>query len=472
MSRFVLVPGLMLALHAAASAASAAATSTSADRKAVAVTVYNDGRGLVREERRLTLQGGESELRFMDVAEKIEAATVKISVLEGGALSVHEQNYEYDLLSPEKLLEKFVGQTLTLVVQKWKDSSTVEEEVPAKLLSTNNGTVWEMGGRIVANPAYSRIVYPSVPENLIAKPTLVWLVDASGAGPRTLEVAYLTGGTSWRADYVLALDAAEERAGLQGWVTIDNQSGAAYQDALIKLVAGDVHEVAEEQPKTRELAIQAARPAAAPMREEALFEYHLYSLPRPTTLKQNQTKQVELLDAPRIGVDKEYLLRGGGGYFRMPWHVGDPREKVQVFLKFRNSQAAGLGLPLPKGIVRVYKRDSSGSPQFIGEDRIDHTPKDEEIRLELGKAFDVTAERRQTDFNRVADNVFESAYEVKIRNHKETAVAVRVVEPVGGDWSMLQNSHPFKKLSAFEAEFEVPVAPGQEAVLTYRVRVR
>lgn len=471
MNRYVLMPGLLLAIPAAASAA-AAATSTSADRKAVAVTVYNDGRGLVREERQLTLPAGESELRFMDVAEKIEAATVKVSVLEGGPLAVHEQNYEYDLLSPEKLLEKFVGQTLTLVVQRWKDSSTVEDEVPARLLSTNNGTVWEMGGHIVSNPAYARIVYPSVPDNLIAKPTLVWLVDAAGAGRRTLEAAYLTGGMSWRADYVLALDAAEERAGLQGWVTIDNQSGAAYQDALLKLVAGDVHQVTEEAPKGRELAMQAARPAAQAMREEALFEYHLYSLPRLTTLKQNQTKQVQLLDAPRIDVDKEYLLRGGGGYFRVPWRINDPREKVQVFLRFRNSQAAGLGLALPKGIVRVYKRDSAGSPQFIGEDRIDHTPKDEEIRLELGNAFDVTAERRQTDFNRVADNVFESAYEIKIRNHKDVAVGVRVVEPVGGDWSMLQNSHPFKKSAAFEAEFLVPVPAGQEAALTYRVRVR
>jgi hypothetical protein len=358
------------------------------------------------------------------------------------------------------------------VVQKWKDSSTVEEETPARLLSTNNGTVWEMGGRIVSNPAYGRIAFPNVPENLIAKPTLVWLVDAAGAGRRTLETAYLTGGMSWRADYVLALEPAEETAGLQGWVTIDNQSGAAYEDALLKLVAGDVHQVAEEAPKRRDMVMQAARPAAEGMREEALFEYHLYSLPRPTTLKQNQTKQVQLLDAPRIGVDKEYVLRGGGGYFRVLWRVPDPREKIQVFLKFKNAQAAGLGLALPKGIVRVYKRDSAGSPQFVGEDRIDHTPKDEEVRLELGNAFDVTAERRQTDFSRVADNVFESAYEVKLRNHKDVPVSVRVVEPVGGDWSMLQNSHPFKKLTAFEAEFQVPVAPGQEAALTYRVRVR
>jgi hypothetical protein len=181
---------------------------------------------------------------------------------------------------------------------------------------------------------------------------------------------------------------------------------------------------------------------------------------------------VQLLDAPQFSLGKEYLLRGGGGYFRGPWRPVDAREKVQVFLKFKNAQAAGLGQPLPKGVVRVYKRDKAGSPQFIGEDRIDHTPKDEEVRLRLGNAFDLAAERRQTEFNRIADNVYESAYEVKLRNHKDVPVTVRVIEPLGGDWTMLQNSHPFKKASAFEAEFQVPVGPGQETVLTYRVRVK
>jgi hypothetical protein len=462
----------LILLLGAANARADAVGSAAADRKAVAVTVYNDGRGLVREERVVALPDGVSELRFMDVAEKIEPATVKVSVLAGPALALREQNYEYDLLSPEKLLEKFVGQTLTLVRQRLKDNSTLEDEVPARLLSANNGTVWEIEGRIVTNPPYTRLVFPNVPENLIAKPTLVWLVDASGAGSRTLEAAYLTGGMAWRADYVLAVDAAEESAGLQGWVTIDNQSGAAYKDALVKLVAGDVHRAPEQERVLMDMAVKAMRQAPAAVKEEAFFEYHLYTLPHPTTLKQNQTKQVQLLDAPRVGLGKEYVLRGGGAYFRGPWRTADPREKVQVFLKFKNAQAAGLGSPLPKGIVRVYKRDKAGSPQLIGEDRIDHTPRDEEVRLELGNAFDLAAERRQTDFSRIADNVFESAYEVKLRNHKELPVTVRVIEPLGGDWTMLQNSHPFKKASAFEAEFQVPVAPGQEAILSYRVRVK
>jgi hypothetical protein len=276
---------------------------------------------------------------------------------------------------------------------------------------------------------------------------------------------------TWRADYVLALDAAEEKAGFQGWVTVDNQSGAAYRDARLKLVAGDVHRAVP--------APQAMLPQGAVrksmlnemVREEGLFEYHLYTLPRPTTLKENQTKQVELLDAPALRVAKDFVLRGDTSYYQSVWRPSQPRQKVQVFLKFKNSSAAGLGLPLPKGIVRVYKRDTSGSPQFIGEDNVDHTPKDEDVALELGNAFDIAAERRQVDFTKIADRVFEVGFEIKLRNHKEGPISVRVVEPVGGDWTMIQNSHPFKKTDAFTVEFAVPVAAGQETVLTYRVRV-
>ena len=476
MSRFSSLPLLAVAVLASTAAAGPArtVTTTAADRSAVAVTVYNDGRGLVREERAVDLPAGASELQFVDVAQKIEAPTVHVAVLDGGALAVLEQNYEYDLLSPQKLLEKFVGQTITLVQQKMKDGSTVEEDVPAKLLSTNAGTVWEIGGRIVTNPPYARLSFPSVPENLIAHPTLVWLVDATGAGRRKLEAAYLTGGMSWHADYVLALDPTEEKGGLQGWVTIDNQSGVGFKDARLKVVAGDVHR-ASKTPVPRAqgaLRMAAEMVQVSGMREEGLFEYHLYTLERPTTIKDNQTKQVQLLDSPSFGVSKDYVLRGVDSYYRSLWSPeSTPKDKVQVFLKFKNSKANGLGMPLPKGVVRVYKRDASGSPQFIGEDNVDHTPKDEEVRLEMGNAFDVSAERKQTDFKRIATNVYESAFEIKLRNHKEGPVTIRVIEPIGGDWTMVQNSQPFTKTGAFEAEFDVPVAPDKEAALTYRVRV-
>lgn len=452
-------------------------TSTADQRVSVAVTVYNDGRGLVREERHLDLLAGANEVRFMDVAEQIQAPTVRVAPVEGAPFSVLEQNYEYDLLSPAKLLDKFVGQTLTLVQQKMMNNSTVDEAVEAKLLSNNAGTVWEIGGRIVVNPPYSRMIFPNVPENLIAKPTLVWQIGAPIAGKRRIEASYITGGMQWNADYVLSLDPSEERAGLQGWVTVNNNSGASYKDAKLKLVAGDVHKARPNQPALR------GRMAAAEMAmnkaafaEEGLFEYHLYTLDRPSTIKNAQTKQIQLLQAEGIKIVKDYVLDGGIQYFQSVWSGPAAKEKIKVFVGFKNSEATpGLGQPLPKGIVRVFKKDRSGSPQLIGEDNIDHTPRNEDIRLELGNAFDVVAERRQTDFRHLSQRpgtVYESAHQIKIRNQKDTAVTVRVVEPLGGEWTMLETSIPNRKTAAFESQWDVPVPAGGETVLTYRVRVK
>ena len=452
-------------------------TSTADQRVSVAVTVYNDGRGLVREERHLDLLAGANEVRFMDVAEQIQAPTVRVAPVEGAPFSVLEQNYEYDLLSPAKLLDKFVGQTLTLVQQKMMNNSTVDEAVEAKLLSNNAGTVWEIGGRIVVNPPYSRMIFPNVPENLIAKPTLVWQIGAPIAGKRRIEASYITGGMQWNADYVLSLDPSEERAGLQGWVTVNNNSGASYKDAKLKLVAGDVHKARPNQPALR------GRMAAAEMAmnkaafaEEGLFEYHLYTLDRPSTIKNAQTKQIQLLQAEGIKIVKDYVLDGGIQYFQSVWSGPATKEKIKVFVGFKNSEATpGLGQPLPKGIVRVFKKDRSGSPQLIGEDNIDHTPRNEDIRLELGNAFDVVAERRQTDFRHLSQRpgtVYESAHQIKIRNQKDTAVTVRVVEPLGGEWTMLETSIPNRKTAAFESQWDVPVPAGGETVLTYRVRVK
>ena len=454
-------------------------TSSGDSRVSVAVTVYNDGRGLVREERNLDLAAGVNEVRFMEVAEQIQAPTVRVAPVEGAPFTVLEQNYEYDLLSPAKLLDKFVGQTITLVQQKLMNNSTVEEAVEAKLLSNNAGTVWEIGGKIVVNPPYSRMIFPNVPENLIAKPTLVWQIGAPTAGKRRIEASYITGGMKWSADYVLSLDPLEERAGLQGWVTVNNNSGASYKDAKLKLVAGDVHK-AETQfqfldRQRGDLPLPAAAPADA-FAEESLFEYHLYTLDRPSTIRNAQTKQIQLLQAEGIRINKDFVLNGGTHYFQSVWSGPPSKEKVAVFISFKNSEVIpGLGQPMPKGIIRVFKKDRSGSPQLIGEDNIDHTPRNEEIKLELGNAFDIVAERRQTDFRHLTTrpaNTYESAHEIKIRNQKDTPVTVRVVEPIGGEWTMLETSIPNRKTAAFESQWDVPVPAGGETVLTYRVRVK
>jgi hypothetical protein len=452
-------------------------TSSGDNRVAVAVTVYNDGRGLVREERNIDLAAGVNEVRFMDVAEQIQAPTVRVAPIEGATFNVLEQNYEYDLLTPAKLLDKYVGQTVTLVQQKMMSSSTVEESVDAKLLSNNNGSVWEMGGKIVINPPYSRLIFPSIPEGLIARPTLVWQIAAPAAGRRKIEASYITGGMQWSADYVLSLDPSEEKAGLQGWVTINNNSGASYKDAKLKLVAGDVHKAQAPRmaPATRGMVAEMAMKKAN-FAEEGLFEYHLYTLERPSTIRNAQTKQVQLLQAEGIKITKDYVLNGGNQYFQSVWSGPPSKEKVKVYVGFKNSEATpGLGQPLPKGIVRVFKKDRSGSPQLIGEDNIDHTPRNEDLKLELGNAFDIVAERRQTDFSHLAtrpSNTYESAHEIRIRNQKDTAVTVRVIEPIGGEWTILQSSLPNTKTAAFESQWMVPVPAGGETVLTYRVRVK
>ncbi|MBX7186824.1 MAG: DUF4139 domain-containing protein [Vicinamibacteria bacterium] len=453
-------------------------TSTGDNRVSVAVTVYNDGRGLVREERSIDLSTGVNEVRFMDVAEQIQAPTVRVAPIEGAPFNVLEQNYEYDLLSPAKLLDKYVGRTITLVQQKMMNNSTVEEPVEAKLLSNNNGTVWEIGGKIVVNPPYSRMIFPGIPEGLIARPTLVWQIGAPAAGKRKIEASYITGGMQWSADYVLSLDAAEEKAGLQGWVTVNNNSGASYKDAKLKLVAGDVHKAAPpmqflEQRQRLDMPMAAG---ALAFQEEGLFEYHLYTLDRPSTLKNAQTKQIQLLQAEGIRITKDYVLNGGTQYFQSVFSGPPSKEKIAVFIGFRNSETtAGLGQPMPKGIIRVFKKDRSGSPQLIGEDNIDHTPRNEEVKLELGNAFDIVAERRQTDFKNIGGRpgaLYESAHEIRIRNQKDTPVTVRVVEPLGGEWTMVETSLPNRKTAAFESQWDVPVPAGGETVLTYRVRVK
>ena len=413
----------------------------------------------------------------MDVAEQIQAPTVRVAPIEGAPFNVLEQNYEYDLLSPAKLLDKFVGRTITLVQQKMMNNSTVEESVEAKLLSNNAGTVWEIDGKIVVNPPYSRMIFPSIPEGLIARPTLVWQIGAPTAGKRKIEASYITGGMKWSADYVLSLDAAEEKGGLQGWVTINNASGASYKDAKLKLVAGDVHraQVPRPAPLPRAVAAEMAM-AKQSFAEEGLFEYHLYTLDRPSTIKNAQTKQIQLLQAEGIKIVKDYVLNGGTHYFQSVWSGPPAKEKIAVFISFKNSETTpGLGQPLPKGIVRVFKKDRSGSPQLIGEDNIDHTPRNEDVKLELGNAFDIVSERRQTDFRHLTTrpaNTYESAHEIKIRNQKDTPVTVRVVEPIGGEWTMIETSHPNRKTAAFESQWEIPVPAGGETVLTYRVRVK
>ena len=451
--------------------------STLDDQRNVAITVYNSNLGLVKDTRSLRLPRGASQLRFMDVAQLINPTTVHIkSITAPNALEVIEQSYEYDLLNPQKLLDKYVGKELTLVLRKLENNT--EQLVPtrATLLSNNAGQVWQIGEQIVINPTnIADIRFDRLPADLIAKPTLVWTLNNTGADAHTVEASYLTNGINWRSDYVVVVNQTDTKADLNGWVTIDNRSGATYRNAELKLVAGDVNRVAEPvnaRAEMRKLDMVAG--AAAPQfQEQAFFEYHLYGLQRATTLKNNETKQISLLSAANFNVKKELVLNGQPFYYQGYNNPGEPiKEKVGVFIEFKNSKENSLGLPLPAGVVRVYKADPSGAQQFIGVNRIDHTPKDESVRVKLGESFDIVAERKQVEYKVIARRIFEYAYEIRLRNHKEEPISVVVNEPIVGDWEMVSSSIPATKTAAFAARFVVPVAKDGETVLTYRVRVK
>jgi hypothetical protein len=461
-------------LMGARSFAQTTVTSTQQDQKEVAVTVYNSNVALVRDVRRLRLPAGTLDLRYMDIAAQVNPATVHIVSLNAPRdLSVLEQNYEYDLLSPQKLVQKYVGKELTLVRVVTENNSTKEVPVKATLLALNEGPVWKVGNEIITGIGADRYEFPDLPENLYSKPTLVWLLENARAGEQTVEASYLTNQVNWNADYVLTIRSDQKGADLNGWVTVINNSGTAFRNAQLQLVAGEVHRVSEAPTLApRAMVMKAVEAAGSQFAQEPISEYHLYTLERRTNLQENETKQISLLGATGIEVDKIFEVDGQQFYYHNAQRPGQPiKEPVQVHIKFKNSQENSLGIPLPAGTVRVYQGDSKGRVQFIGEDRIGHTPKDETLDLHIGNAFDVVAERKQTDFKSFG-RAFEFAFEVSLRNHKPEPITVVVNEPIGGDWTMLDSNYKYEKTAAFAARFTVPVAANAESVLKYRVRVQ
>jgi hypothetical protein len=441
---------------------------TAGEQRDIMITVYNGNLGLVKDVREVRLEPGVLETHFIDVAAQIDPTSVHLrSLTDPAGLKILEQNYEYDLLSSEKLMEKYVGRKVRL----YHSNGTFQE---ATLLSTR-GPVYDINGQIHMGH-FGSVVLPALPENLVSKPTLAWLLRNTRPVPQRVEASYLTGGISWKSDYVMLINAADSRADLTGWVTINNQSGATYRDAALKLVAGDVNRAGSRDDSRRalEMAAKAASPAVADreFKSEGFFEYHLYSLEGRTTIKESQTKQLTLLSAADIPVDKRFIYYGAAGYHRTQYGMPISNQKVGVYLDIRNAKENRLGVPLPKGRVRVYKADASGSQQLIGEDWIDHTPKDERVRIKMGEAFDVVGERVQKDWKRIGSNLYEIEWEITLRNHKKEAVTVEVMEPMPGDWEILRATHPHQKVQAFTARWSLPVPKEGAATLGYRTRVR
>ena len=443
------------------------------DQTDLSVTVYNSNIALVRDVRNLSLPSGLFRLKLMDIAATVNPATVHFrSLTEPDKLGVLEQNYEYDLLEPAKLLHKYVGKEVTLTRAYMDNGTTKREEIKATLLADNNGPVWKIGNDIVTGMYGESYRFPEVPANLYDRPTLLMSLENSGSHKQQIEASYLAGNLSWNSDYVLTVGRDDKAADLDGWVTLVNNSGTAFHNARLQLVAGDLNRIqaAAAPMPARDMAMNKAV-RAEQFAQENFSEYHLYTLGRKTSVEDKETKQISLLQGSGVPVEKRFVVNGQNFYYHNQYSPGSPiKDNVMVFYKFKNEEKSGLGMPMPAGNVRVYQKDSKGNILFVGEDRIDHTPKDETLNIHIGTAFDVISERKQTDYKHIDTHTWEMEFEITLRNHKDTPIAVEVNEPIGGDWEMLNSSYKYTKTAAWAAQFNLPVAANGSSVLKYRIR--
>ncbi len=426
------------------------------NQKSVSVTVYNQNLGVIKDVRSIDLKSGISKIAITDVAQSIDPTSVHIK-LNGNVI---EQNYQYDLVSLNKILQKYIDSNIELVANN-------NEIIEGTLLSSNGGQIVlrkpDSGLLMLPNTGNYRFSVGSLPEGLITKPTLLWTVNTAKAGNQDVEISYQTAGMNWHAEYVALLNDDDSKIDLNCWVSIENNSGATYKNANLKLVAGDVNLVNNVVPRTYDMqSFQKGNTSAEQFKERGFFEYHIYDLQRPTTLLQNETKQISLFETPGINVNKKY-------YYGNNYYYGNDAGKVAVIVEFDNTKENGLGIPLPKGKIRIYKTDGK-SNEFIGEDMIDHTPNKEKIRLKIGNAFDIVAEELQTDHKKISDKVFENSYEITFKNRKKEDIIIEVERNLGLNWEILNSSIKYIKKDARNIIFHVPVNKDSEAKLTYRVR--
>lgn len=438
--------------------------SQSSDQKSIAVTVYNQNFGVIKDVREIEISSGISEIKITDVAQLIDPTSVHIK-LDG---EVIEQNYQYDLVSLDKILRKFVNQNIRLI-------SETNEIVKGKLLSA-------MGGQIVLEkPEGGLVMLPNVnkyrfsvdylPEGLITQPTLIWQVNSNSSGKQDVELSYQTKGMNWHAEYVVVLNEDDTELDLNSWVSVDNKSGATYKNAKLKLVAGDINLIQNINLRGGRQDMYMMTKSSVSnqqFQEKTFFEYHIYNLKRPTTLSNNETKQISLFEASNVAAKKKYFY--GSTSNRWYWNQQGQR-KVAVIVEFENSEEYGLGVPMPKGKVRVYKSDGE-SLEFIGEDLIDHTPKKEKIKLKIGDAFDIVAEEVQTENTQISSKVWEQEFEITFKNRKNENVVIEVERNLSTNWDILKTSIDYKKIDAFRVTFSVPVKADSETKLTFRVRYR
>jgi hypothetical protein len=436
-------------------------------RTDLSITVYNNNFALVRETRASVLPRGLVEVEFQDVPKTIDPTSVTVKSLgKGRQFSVLEQNYQYDLLNKETLLSKFVGKKLKYS-RTILEGASYEKILREGYLLAMSPEIVDFGDEIEIDPE-GTITLSYVPEELISKPTLIWLVENEVSSSQLLETSYLANGISWQADYIMVLDDKASEFDLSAWVTMNNQSGARFRNAQIKLVAGDVNRVAAQARPEMYMEKRMMASDMAGAREESLFEYHLYTMPRKTNLANNQTKQLKLMSAEDVGFTKDYILSTHVGNQRM---AQSQTSKFDVKLNFDNRKKNNLGMPLPAGRVRVYQQDLSGALQLVGEDRVKHTPEDETVTLSVGKAFDLVAERKQTDYRRIGDRGVELSYQVTVRNHKKEKAMVTINEKLFGDWVISSESVKGEKIDVSIQQYKFSIEGGGTQSLDYTARI-
>jgi hypothetical protein len=448
-------------------------TSPAQGKPGVGLTIYNDNFAVVREARKMRFEKGQNTVKFTDVASAIDPTSVKFTCLSApGAVSVLEQNYEYDLVNADSLLKRYIDKDVMVALRG--SGSDSRKFVQGTLLAAVGQDLIVKGSNgleVIGRAGVEEISLKELPDDLVTRPTLVWLTDAQRGGEQLCEVTYTTGAINWKADYSAVLNADDTALDFSGWVTIDNKSGAGYKDATLKLIAGDVRRIMPPEIEKYRLGVVREMAAKAPAFEEKAFmEYHMYTLGRKSTINNNQVKQIEFIE-PAAGVTakKTYVYERSGWRWAQGRSGQPEKGKVNVKIEFENKKENKLGIALPKGKVRVFKKDpADDSLQFVGEDVIDHTPKNEKLSLYIGDAFDIVAEHTMTDYKEQWGRRYET-HKVEIRNRKAEKVTVFVDEklPFYEDWQIEKSTVKWEKRAAFVARFPVEVEADASAIVEY-----
>jgi len=442
---------------------------TSNSREELHLTVYNQNLAFIKDVRKVKLSQGRSTLIFTDIPPSIKPESVSLSSLNHpDDFSLISQDYRNDLINRNSLLNKFVGKKIKLV--SYDENNAPERTIEATLLSTD-GPIYEIDGEIhLGFPGYQ--VLPYKPEDLVVEPSLFWEIETASSREHRLEAAYLAENFSWSADYILKVSDSEKKADIKAFATIDNRTGVKYENASLTLLAGDVSRV--RVPRIMKAfgggRLAEAVPASG-IQQEEFSDYYIYKVKEPVTINNNQRKQIKLLEKSGINITKEYTVLSERNIYTSRY-PNEQEQSVGIYLNFENSEREGAGMPLPGGIVRVYTENAKGELRFSGEDHIGHIPEGEKVRVRTGNAFDLKYERKQTDFKRLYQNTYETAWEITLKNRKKEPVEVSVVETLSGDWEIMSRSLPYEKINAFKIKFDVKIPAQSKETVNYRVKVK